>query len=256
MAFTFYERNLVNTTSQIFLSSGSGTASNLYDRKEQFKWASSGESGSGTTATISIVFGSSTSIGDIFLTNHNFKGFNIIYNSNTANQFTPGLSVTANTNSNTAYSIGTTSVNSIDINVWTTQTDSAEKYLGQLIISKGKQVELDTNPTANNYRPVQRHIGLFREMIDGGAINLRNSTKFMADVTLDLINTQTFVDLFTVWKNNRPFLFAEFPDTFTASWNGIAKDVMWAGDFTCRQFRQNKKSGGYRGNFTLRQIPD
>jgi len=255
MAFTFHNRNLINTSSQIYLSSGSGTAINLFDRKTNSKWTSVGESTDGTTATVSIVFNSATAISDIILVNHNFSAFNIIYDSNTANRFTPDLSVTGNTFSNTSYSVGTTTVNSIDINIWNTHIADTEKFLGELTITKGSLVVFGTNPNSASYRPLKRTIGIERQLLDGGTINIRNDEKFSADITLDIVNTQTFIDLNSTWDSNSPFLFVPFPNTYTANFEGTVKEVVWTGDFDIGQYRQNKISGGYRGNITLRETP-
>ena len=255
MGFGFYNANLVNTTSQIYLSSGSGTANGLFDRYERIKWSSSGEAADGNTATVSIVFSSATAISDIIMINHNAKAFNIIYNSNTANQFTPGLSITGNTNSNTMHSFATTTVNSIDINMWNTHVAGAEKFIGELIISKGKKAELDTNPDFNSYIPVRRNFGSSRQLLDGGFINIRNSVKFSAILNVAHINTQTHSDLLDIWNTNSKFLFVPFADTFTANFEGTAKEVVWAENFNLDQFRQNNRSGGYKGSIDLRETP-
>ena len=256
MAFSFYSTNLINTSSSLWFSTGSGTATNLFDRKESLKWTSVSENTDGNTATMSWVFASATAISNIMLINHNFEAFNIIYNSNTANQFSPALSVTANVNSNTFYEFTTTTVSSIDINCWNTIAANTEKTCGQLIVSKGLQSSLNANPTHSSYKPIKRNIGIQRELIDGGMINIRTSNKFSAELDISFINTATFINLNTIWDNNKPIIFVPFPDTFTASWEGTAKTVIWLEDFNVGQFRLNKLTGGYMGSVKIAEVPN
>lgn len=254
MAFTFLNKNLINTTSMIALTSGDGTVSNLYDRKEKTKWTSSGENTDGNTATVSIVFDSPTAISNIILINHNFAAFMVSYNS-ASSSFTPDLSVTGYTFSNTYLSVGTTTVNSIEVHAWNTHTPNQEKFLGEIIVSIGPIVTLDTNPDYNGYQPLRRNIGLTRELLDGGTVNLRNSEKFSAQISLNYINTQTFLDLNTLWSNNRPSIFVPFPVTLTASFEGTAKEVILDGDLNIGQFRQNRLTGSYRGSLVIKETP-
>ena len=252
--FVFYEPNLVNTITQLYFSSNSGTASNLYDRDESIVWQSSGENSDVNTATISILFASRTNISCVLLQNHNFKGFNIIYNSNPTNQFNPGVSVTANANSNTCYEFATQAVTSIDINCWSTFTTDAEKKLGEIVVSKGRKITFDTNPPSSQYKVVRRNIGSVREMIDGGRIMIRTNQKFEANFGVNFASSATVSSLSAIWVENKNFIFCPFPQTYTAYWDGFNKAVIWTNDFDFN-LSDNIMANGYSGNISLSEIP-
>jgi hypothetical protein len=256
--FQFWNKNHVQTTTDVQLSSGSTTASSLIDRNPTLKYSSSNQISSGTVATVTItwVAPSATIVSGIMLQNHNFENFSIYYNSNTANQFSPPLSITSNTLSNTYYSFASQSVNSIGINIETTIGTEAEKFLGQLIITT-KDIELDTNPDYSTYAPVKYKKGVEFELSDGGVKSVFFAQKFRANIGLQLIESSTYHSLTGLYNEQTDFVFIPFAaDTFTTNWDGQAWPVIWTGDLNIESFRSNVLANGYTGNITLQEIPN
>lgn len=248
----FFKSNMVNMVSRIYCSSGSGTASNLFDRKNNTKWTSISENSDTNTATVSYVLPSSTNITAIGLVNHNAKGFNIIYNSGT--QFTPGLSLTTITNSNTFYIVGTQAVSSIDINIWSTQIADQEKFIGELFISSDR-LTLDTNPGVGGYKPNRYKKGIEQELSDGGVVSIFLSQKFRCGLSLSYINTATYSSLRELYDGHSDFVFLPFPESsFNNYWDGQFYTVNWLGDFSLDNFFNNFLSG-YSGDISLAEIP-
>lgn len=255
MSFVFLNQNLIQSTTQIALSSGSGTSDNLIDRKNRVLWRSTGEASDANTATISWVPGSSTIISRIVIQNHNFEDISIIFNSTPASQFAPGLSITGNALSNLYYEFASQAVNSIDINIASTHITNAEKFAGQITISN-ELIELDGNPTFDNYKPFKYRKGRDLEMSDGGIVGIFIAQKFRATLDLTFIPTATYDTLTAIYNSHNPFIFVPFPvDTFTTSWNGDAFNVNWTGDLTIDQFRSNVLNNGYTGQINLAETP-
>jgi hypothetical protein len=254
--FTFNSKNIINTTSVIYLSSASGSAANLFDRKVNTKWTSVGENSDANTATVSIVLPSSTIISGILLKNHNFEAFSVFYNSTPASQFSPALSVTSNTLSNTYYSFASQAVSSIDINITATHVTNAEKFLGQLIIFKEKKVELEVNPNFSDYTPIKFKKGRELELSDGGIVSVFLSQKFRATINLQDIPSATYHSLTAMYNEHDDFVFTPYPAaTYTSAWNGESFAVNWLGDLDIDSLRSNILANGYRGTIQLGEIP-
>lgn len=253
MSFKFFRKNYAFTTTQLLVSTGSGTVANIFDRDKKTKWQSVGESADADTATISFVPGSSTMISGIMVLNHNWKNFNIIFNSGTA--FSPALSVTGNTLSNLFYQFASQAVNSIDINVSHTHS-ATNKSVAELIISDFK-FELISNPNFSSYTPSIRKKGIEQELADGGMVSIFLSEKFQADIDLSFVDTATAESLQSLYNEHSDFVFVPFPPaTFTASFDGQAWGVNWLGGFNFMMLRSNILANGYRGSMKIAQIPD
>lgn len=251
----FHFKNLITDSAQLTVTSGGGSTPNMVDRQRGTKWTSSGENSDANTASISWVAPSSTIIESVMLINHNFKSFNVIYNSGAANQFSPGLSITGNVLSNLFYMFGSQAVSSIDINCWETHVTNAEKFVGEWIISY-KMVELDTNPNSTGYKPVKYKKGIEHELADGGITSVFLSQKFRASIDLPFINSQTYNSLTAIYDQHMAMTFVPFPqNTFTAAWNGEAWPVNWIGDLDIDTL-YNNAADGYIGSINLAQIPD
>ncbi len=254
--FTFNSKNLINTNSQIFLSSGSGTAANLFDRKPNIKWTTVGENSDANTATVSITFPSSTIISGVMIKNHNFENFTIFYDSLTANQFSPAFSITGNALSNTYYTFASQAVSSLDINITNTHVTNEEKFLGELIIFKEKKVELETNPNFDGYNPVKIKKGRELELSDGGIVSVFLSQKFRATIDLPDIPSTTYHSLTAIYNQHDDFVFVPYPqNTFTSEWNGECYAVNWLGDLNIDNLRSNILANGYRGVISLAEVP-
>lgn len=249
----FLQKNKILTGTEFTSTSGSGTHSNLIDRKLNTKWTTVGENSDANTATISWVAPSATIISNILLQNHNFKDFRIIFNSTST--FTPNLSITGNAFSSTYYKFTSQSVNSIDIIIEDTLVTNEEKSLGDLIVSNEK-IELDTNPDFSGYSPIIFKKGIEQELSDGGIVSIFLSSKFRADLNMDFINSTTYESLTSIYNEHKDFIFCPFPaNTFTSSWNGQAFAVNWTGDLNIDSLRDNTLNA-YRGVINLREIPN
>lgn len=251
--FQFFSRNQIRTLSQLSATSANANISQVFDRKENIQWQTSGQNSDLNTMTLYWTPGSSTNVSCVMLQNHNFKDFDITYNSGTA--LSPALNVTGNTNSNTFYFFATQSVNNIQINCLKTHVADAEKAIGQIVICDLK-LTLDTNPQASGYNPFTYKKGIEYELADGGVTSVYLSDKFRTELQLGFIASSTYDSLFSLWNEHKDFTFVPFPvNTYTTFWDGQSYAVNWTGDFTLMQLRDNVLNG-YRGNMRLSQIPD
>jgi len=252
--FRFYDRNLLDSgnISLATFTSGSGTATNLVDRKFTNKWISSGNASDTSTVTASFTFDSSTSFSGVFLCNHNIAAMKV-----TAATGTLLATISGNANSNTFIVIAsTTATTGLNLYMSNTFPSNSEKFIGELFVTKGLLCEFHP-PDSSQFKQTTRTIGFQRELIDGGTINIRLSKKYACDMNLGLISSTTMKELTAVWDNNNDFLFVPFPvNTFTSEWNGQCESVVWVGDRDIDNFRDNNLVNGYTGNISLRQIPD
>lgn len=252
--FRFYDQNLLNSTNiaSADMGSGTGTASNLVDRRFNTKWTSVAKADDTNTITANFVFDSSTSFSGIFICNHNIKAMKI-----TAATGTLLATIANNTLSNTFVIIGsTTATTGLSLHMSQTHVTNSEKFIGEIFVTKGLLCEFYP-PDASQFRQSTRTIGFQRELIDGGTINIRLSKKYACEMNLGLISSTTMNELTTVWENNKNFLFVPFPaSTFTSEWNGQCESVVWVGDRNIENFKDNNLINGYTGSISLRQIPD
>jgi hypothetical protein len=234
------------------MGSGTGTVSNLVDRRFNTKWTSIGQALDTTTITATLVFDSSTSFSGVFICNHNIKAMKV-----TAATGTLLATISGNTYSNTFIAIGsTTATTGLNLYMSQTHVTDSEKYIGEIFVTKGLLCEFHP-PDASQFRQTTRSIGFQRELIDGGTINIRLSKKYASEMNLGQISSVTMNELTSVWDSNKDFLFVPFPaNTFTAEWNGQCESVVWVGDRNIENFKDNNLINGYTGSISLRQIPD
>lgn len=255
MPMRFYQRNIIATSTELSTSSGGGNVANLIDRRNTTRWVSSGQSLSGTTATISWVAPSSTNVTNIMIRNHNWAAFTISYNSVATNVFSPSIaSVTGFTNSNLMYSFNTQAVTSVQFHVTATHSTGSEKFAYELMISNQK-IELNANPNADGYQPVKYKKGVEHELSDGGIVSVFLSQKFRASLDLGFVNTATYDSLTAIYNEHNDFIFVPFPiTTYTTNWNGDAYSVNWTGDLDIDRFKDNTPVG-YIGRISLAETP-
>lgn len=143
----FFNENSVNTEngSSVSVSTGDSSSDFLLDINAFTFWRSVG-SDDLTTETITITMPSSQEIDRIFLIDHNFKNYNIKYDvSGTPTDFTNVLSINSEELANiditdydknsSYYEFDAVTTNKIYIEIDTTQTVDAEKYISQVVIT-------------------------------------------------------------------------------------------------------------------------
>mgnify|MGYP001590488526 CR=1 FL=1 len=253
MRFALFRKNFIVTSTALSITSGTGTVSNLIDRKPNIKWTSVGENSDVNTAVVRWTPDSSTNISAIFLQNHNFENLKITYNSGST--FTPDITMASNTASNSFFRFNSQTITHIDVIVTATHIANAEKFLGEMIVTNLK-AEIDTNPDYGGYTPTTYKKGVEHELSDGGIVSVFLSKKFRADITLGFIASSTANSLSAIWNEHTDLVFVPFGvDTFTTNWDGQAEHVNWIGDLDMTRLRDNTISG-YLGSIMLRQIPD
>ena len=259
--FTFYNSNFVNSTS-VNTVYGSATTGYLCDHNSKTKWEGVGAINTQTTLlTVSLASGTSSEI-NVMLINHNLQRFLV-----TAIGY-PWITSTIcsvesyngnNTQIQFPYISG---IRYILISSYS-NTSSVTPYIGELIVSKGKIVEL-LAPTANNFNESSRSIGIQRQMSDGGVISIRTSKKYSCNFTATYVPSTTYSELFGLWESNKDFIFAPFPNPIVCTtgstyasgkiWNGQADSVNWAGDFNAK-YKDNNTVAGYTVPINLMEIP-
>ncbi|MDI6756446.1 MAG: hypothetical protein QME32_00320 [Endomicrobiia bacterium] len=245
-------QNFINTTSQATTSNGTSTLANLFDKDKVSQWSSENAGTDATTATLRIIFGSTMTVSQVIMANHNLKNFKIRPNTTTSD-FTPSISMTTNSATSNYWAVNTlTTVKEVVVSANTTITADNEKSIGELIISNLLySFATDRLPAAENYTPRIDKKQIVHEMSDGG-INLYNiSSKFRADIDFDFVPTSTVESLRTIYNLNTPFVFIPF-ETAT-SWNGSWAECIWPGAFEFEEFTDNTLGNGYTGSIKLRQ---
>ena len=255
----FLYNNHLNTSTMIYVSTGTSTAANLFDKDKNEQYSSSGDNSDLTTTTIRIDFSGYKDVNRIILQNMNFKGFKMYYNSNSANLFsvTSALTGTSEWTTNSLTNMylqleSTISVTSLFIEATTTAIADSEKRIGQLWINN-QYFSLERNPTAKNYKVSIDTKEFAHKMSDGGYALYRIAEKFTADIKLDYVSQtehDSFYNLYTAWTD---FVFVPFP-TSTA-WDGKIYSVNWIKSFEFEQFKNNYKDNGYTGKIRLRETP-
>lgn len=241
----FLTANIVNTTTQIAVNSGTGTAAYLFNRNTRLGYVSSGYTGA-TSTTITLSFTSAVVISTIMLQNHNLKDFTI-YRDGTTTTLT---AVASNSATSTYLNFSSVTVSSLAF-VITGAMTSAERRIGELIVTERK-LQFERNPSINDFDPKLMRKQVIHEMPDGGITLFNIKDKYQAKIGWRFI-TSTFKDnLFTVFDAKLPLTFV--PKPTTTGWDGFAYEVNWVGDFNFKP-STNVESSGYSGNFWIKQTP-
>lgn len=241
---TFFSQNKFNTTTMGTVTSGTNTVGNLFDGNVEVGYTTDGYT-SNTSCVISIVFGTNTVVSNIFLQNHNFKTFQVYYNSATANSLFTATSSSVTSN---YISFASITVSSIQIGIASTQLDG-ERTLGELVISN-KIITLDRNPSYKQYKPKIFRKQVRHEMADGGVTLFQIRDRFRATLDFDYITDTTYNTFKNIYDTIGSVYFAPFPTT--TAWDGNAYDVVWPGDFAFNH-STNDKQQGFSGKMTLEQ---
>ena len=243
--------NILNTTTMVVASTGSGTFAYLNNRNDNLAYQTVGVS-SGTSALLSIEMLGPTVISHLIFKNHNLKRFRAFYNSATANTFSIDINTSTNSATSSYFGFASITVNSIQIQMDSTTAVGAEYKIGELIVAE-RRLQFEVNPSHDRYDPSKNRTKIVHTMPDGGktVFNIRN--KFKAKIGLDFIS-QTFRDgLSDVYDEALPTYFLPFPTT-GSDWDGAAYETVWTNDFNFRH-EENSKSQGYSGELLFEETP-
>ena len=122
-----------NTTTMASITSGTTSVANLFDRKNNTFYRSSGFNDDTTATTIRLDLGTSQNINRIVLEGINWKSFKIYHSSNTANTFTllnaptTASDWTGNSTTNMYLEFATVAAQIITIDATTTMVANQEK---------------------------------------------------------------------------------------------------------------------------------
>jgi hypothetical protein len=122
----------------ITVSHGNGSKSNLYDRDKVSKWQTSGANNDATVVSIEVVFkeGSTAidrAIDSLLLINHNLKNWDFYYWNGSSYVLLTGENTDSASTTFKSFSIVTTS--KVKLEVDSTQTLNAEKFVGEMIVA-------------------------------------------------------------------------------------------------------------------------
>jgi hypothetical protein len=245
----FLRVNQLNTTTQIVVDSvNTATVGNLLDRDTRTRWRTVGY-GTNTSTILSIEFATPTSIDKIYLQNHNLKQFRIFYNSATSNTFTPAISETTNSAPSNYFEFGTTTVNSIQIQVDLATTADTEKAIGEVYLGS-LLMAFEQNPSAGNYTPVVDREQVVHKMPNGGVAIFNVADKFEAQIKLRYIASSFESSIRNVYDTGTTFVFVPFGTT--TAWDGFAYEVAWTGKYDFK-YASNNIDAGYNGTIILQE---
>ncbi len=255
----FLKSNFLNTTTQIAVSSSTGTASNLFMRDKYAQYYTDGYNNDSTQTSITITFDETTTISRISLMDTNLKSYTIFYNGSTANTFaltntgsTVASAFTGNTDSNVYLRANATDVTSITIDMKTTQAANQEKRIGLLTISD-LYYDLSYLPESSNYTPTLNPKQIVHTLSDGGKRihNIRN--KWSTSISLEYVTSTIRDSLKTVWDLQVEFNFCPFGTT--TGWDGLLYEAVWEGPFDFYKYSDNAAVSGFSGSINLAETP-
>jgi hypothetical protein len=240
----------------VSITSGTTSVANMFDRKANTRYISSGNNNDLTATVLRFEFNASENINRIVLDNINWKSFKIYYNSNTANVLTllngPTNSSTWITNSLTTMYLefATISASRVTIAATTTMVANAEKYIYNIWFLE-KIFTLVDNPSAQNYDPNLGKTIYKHEMSDGGNAVYYIGEMFRGSVKLDWI-TNTYYDFIKgISDLEDTFVFVPFPTG--TGWDGNIWQVNYVNDFDFMQYSSNYKGNGYSGTIKMEE---
>lgn len=255
----FFYQNFVNTSTQVYVSTGSTSSNYLFDRDKNNYYQSSGDNSDLTTTTIRVTFVSYQDVDYVAIQNINFKSFRLYYNSDTANLFslTSGDTGTSVWTGNSATSLflkleSRKSITSIFIEATATVVANSEKKCGEIWALKNYH-QLTHNPTSRGYDPEIDRKSYEHEMSDGGIATYFIADKFTAKIKLEYISTSAHDTLQALYEEFTPFVFAPFPTA--TGWDSKIFEVNWTGNFDLDGLADNYPANGYSGSIKLKETP-
>lgn len=240
----FLSENLLNTTTMVVVTSGTGLVQYLFDRNRNVGYSTAGYA-SGTAAVLSIEFPSPTVVSDVLLQGTNITGLHLFYDSMTANAL---YSLTSYSGDHIYMDFASTTVSSLQLQM---DTASGEKFINEMIVSN-KVLTFERNPSSADYNPTIFRKQIEHEMPDGGRVLFNIRDKFRARLSWKFVTDTFHNQLLSVFEDAQPLYFVPFP-TSTA-WDGKAYEVVWSGEFDFK-YSTNDKVQGYSGTINIKETP-
>lgn len=255
----FIKANLINTTTQIAVSSNTSTVANIFNRDPYYQYYTDGLNNDLTTGSVTITFDATTAVSRLAIKDINLKEFSIYYNGVTANTF--ALTTTASTiassfisNSETSiyFRFSTVQCSSITIDMKKTITADQEKILGLFVISD-LYLELTQIPDAKGYKPILNPRQIVHTLSDGGTRIHNVRKKFNISLSLDYVPESLRDSLKTIYDLGVAFNFCPFGTT--TSWDTVLVESVWTGPFNFYEFSDNAVSAGFSGSIQMKETP-
>ncbi len=254
----FLSQNIINTTTQLSVTSNTATAVNIFSPDPYFQYYTDGCADDSLTASVTVTFDETTSVDRIALVDTNLKEFRIFYNGLTASTFNfDGVTTSSSFNANAEtnmYLRPVTPVNctSITIDMKKTITPNQEKRIGFLYL--GNLVyETDRTPSASNYKPKVDPKQIMHTLSDGGVRINRIRNKWSVTIKYDHIELEERNAFRAIYDRVDPFVFCAF-GTYT-SWDAILFEANWVNDFDFYEYSDDAASAGFSGGISLKETP-
>lgn len=244
MAFEFYNQNIINTTTQISVDSGTDTVSFLYDGAPGRKYSTENYN-SNTSTILNFSLSAATVISNIMLVNHNLKQFRVFYNGATANSL---YSSSTNSNTSTYISFNSITVSSVQVQLDAAIT-SGEKQIGELFIVEKKFGAIE-NPDISGFNPILYRKQIKHNMPDGGTVLYNIREKYRVQLKYDYLSYLSYPSIKSLYDDGSPFVFNAFPTT--TGWDGNAHEMVWVGPFNFK-YSFNEYNSVYEGTMELEQ---
>jgi hypothetical protein len=250
--------NLVNTTTQLAVSSNTALAANVFTRDKFSQFYTSGFANDLTSSSLTVTFDTTTPVSRIILQDMNFKEFYFFYNGATANSFaltggdTSASSYTANADLNKYFRFSTVQCSSITIVAKKTIVADQEKLLGLLTISD-LTVALEKIPSANAYKPSNTPKQIVHTLSDGGTRIHNVRAKWTTTINLEYVTQAQRDSLFDLHAGGEAFTFCPFGTA--TGWDAISFEAVWPGPFQLFAYSDNAASSGFSGKVDLKETP-
>lgn len=247
----FLKANLVNTTTMVVGSTGTGTFGFLYNRNDSLAYSTVGYT-TNTSTLLSIQFSQPTVVSHILMKNHNIKQFRAFYNSATANTFSVDINKTTNSATSSYFGFASITVNSIQIQMDIGISTDTERKIGELVVTE-RRLQFSVNPSHNDYDPSINLTKIVHSMPDGGKTIFNIREKFRAKIAMEYISSAFNSSLRSVYEDALPLYFLPFPTTGT-DWDSRAHEVVWTNDYNFTH-AENSKTQGFIGNIVVEETP-
>ena len=248
----FLRANLLNTTTMIRASTGTGTFAYAFNRNNDLSYSTVGHT-TNTSTLISIEFQGPTVISQLLLLNHNLRQFRAFYNSTTASVFSTDINTTTNSQSSSYFAFNSVTVNSVQIQMDRAMTADIERRIGELIVTE-RRLRWEVNASHQNFKPSIKRARVIHTMPDGGKAVFNIANKYQAKVKLEFISSTFTSNLETVWNEAQALVFVPYP-TIGSDWNGVAPETVFASENFDFTYAENSKTQGYTGDFELAETP-
>ena len=254
----FLTANIVNTTTQIAVTSNMALAQNLFTRDKFQQYYTTGYNSDALASTITITFAATTPVSRIALNGMNYKEFYFYYNGATANSFaltnadTSTSSYTGNADTNKYFKFSTVQCSSITFVTTKTIAANQEKLLGLLSIMD-LTVELEKIPNAQSYKPTISPKQVVHTLSDGGTRIHNVRSKWSSALKLEYVTTAQRDALYSLHTGGIPFNFCPFGTA--TGWDSILFEAVWPGAFDFFAYSDNAAASGFSGNVSLKETP-